>query len=189
MDWILEIDKYLFFIINHGLANPLFDKIMPFITEVDSWVLVYLVGFWYLFFKSGKVGKITAISLIITILVADQVSSSLIKEWVGRIRPCHDLDSVRLLVNCGGGKSFPSSHAVNNFAAAFVITHYFRKNFTLFFGIAFLMAFSRVYIGVHYPFDILCGSILGIFVAFIVTYIIDYINKKINFDKNALKTT
>lgn len=183
MEFLLDLDKQLFFLINHGLANPIFDRIMPFITEVESWVLVYLVGFWFLFFKSGKVGKITAIALIITIFVSDQFSSTFLKEWVGRIRPCHTLDTVRLLVDCGGGKSFPSSHAVNNFAAAFVITHYFQKNYIFFYLIAFMMAFSRVYIGVHYPIDITAGAIIGLVVGYFVTFLIDYVEKMLTKDK------
>ena len=116
------------------ILSNFFDKFFPFITEVDSWILVYIVGFWYLFFKSGKIGKLTAFTLIITIIVSDQLSSTFLKEWFGRIRPCHVLDNVRLLVDCGGGKSFPSSHAVNNFAAAFVITYFFKKNYIFFYS-------------------------------------------------------
>lgn len=173
MEVLLNLDKILFYFVNHSLANPVFDKIMPFITEVDAWILVYLVGFWYLFFKSGKIGKITAIALIITIIVSDQLSSTIIKELVGRIRPCHTLDNVRLLVDCGGGKSFPSSHAVNNFAAAFVVTYFFKKNYFLFYSIAFLMAFSRVYIGVHYPIDIIAGALIGVIIASIISKLIE----------------
>lgn len=169
LNFLLNLDIYLFRLINNVLINPLFDKFFPFITEVDSWILLYIIGFWYLFFKSGKIGKLTAVTLIITIIVSDQFSSTFLKEWVGRIRPCHVLDNVRLLVDCGGGKSFPSSHAVNNFAAAFVITYFFKKNYILFYLIAFLMAYSRVYVGVHYPSDVIIGAIIGIIIGFLIT--------------------
>ncbi len=135
--------------------------------------------FWFLFFKSGRTGKITAITLIITIIISDQLSSTFIKEWVGRIRPCHALDNVRLLVDCGGGKSFPSSHAVNNFAAAYVITYFFQKNYVFFYIIAAIMAYSRVYVGVHYPSDILAGAVIGIMVAFLTTKVIKILDERL----------
>jgi undecaprenyl-diphosphatase len=179
-EFLQNIDVAIFYFINHTLSNSLFDKIMPFITEVDSWVLVYLVGFYFLLFKSGKIGKITALALILTIIATDQINSSILKEMVGRIRPCHTLEDVNLLVGCGGGKSFPSSHAANNFAAATVIVYYFRKNYLLFYSIAFLVALSRVYVGVHYPIDITAGAIVGGIIGFLVALIIDSIFKKFN---------
>jgi undecaprenyl-diphosphatase len=172
MDILLNLDTQLFYFLNSALANPVFDTIMPFITEVQPWILIYLFGFWFLFFKSGKKGKITAITLIITIIATDQINSSLIKEYVGRMRPCHVLDHVRLLVDCGGGKSFPSSHAANNFAAAYVVTYFFKKNQWFFYTIAGLMAFSRVYIGVHYPLDIIGGALVGLIVAYLITFFV-----------------
>ena len=169
LELIQNLDKTLFYFVNNGLSNPFFDKLMPFVTEVNSWVLVYLVGFYFLFFKSGRKGKIVAITLIITIIITDQINSHIIKELVGRIRPCHSLPDVNLLVGCGGGKSFPSSHAANNFAAAYVITYFFRKNYFLFFSIASIVAISRVYVGVHYPIDIFVGALVGILIAYIVS--------------------
>ena len=135
LEIIQTIDTWLFHLINGGTANKLFDKFMPFITNNQHWILVYVILFVWLFWKGGKAGRICAAVLIITIIISDQVSSSIIKNYVGRLRPCHVLSDVRLLVPCGGGKSFPSSHAVNTFAAATVLTRYYRKYIWLFFGI------------------------------------------------------
>ncbi len=165
-----HIDEWLFYAVNHGWANPFFDKIFPFITHVDSWLLLYLAGFYILLFRTGTHGRIAAIALALTILATDQLNSSVLKELFGRIRPCHTLEHVRLLVDCGGGKSMPSSHAANNFAAALVLTIFFRRERFLFFGIATSMALSRVYIGVHYPADILLGAAVGLIIATIVTF-------------------
>lgn len=165
-----NIDTQVFYLINNGLSNKILDKIMPFITEVDSWVLVYLVGFYYLFFKSGRNGRIAGVALILTIIATDQINSSILKELVGRIRPCHVLPNVNLLVDCGGGKSFPSSHAANNFAAATVIILFFRKYHYFFYSIAALVALSRVYVGVHYPIDITVGAFVGLLIAIIMSY-------------------
>jgi undecaprenyl-diphosphatase len=185
-----QFDEWLFYAINHGWANPIFDKMMPFITQVDSWLLLYLLGFYILLFRAGRAGRVAAVALILTIVASDQINSSFIKELVGRIRPCHVLDDVRLLVPCGGGKSFPSSHAVNNFAAAVVLFSFFRREAFILFFVASLMALSRVYVGVHYPLDIIAGATFGTIIALIVTYIVRYFDnmlfrkslKKQNYD-------
>ncbi|MBS4000470.1 MAG: phosphatase PAP2 family protein [Desulfobulbaceae bacterium] len=185
-----QFDEWLFYAINNGWANPIFDKMMPFITEVDSWLLLYLLGFYILLFRAGRAGRVAAVALILTIVASDQINSSFLKELFGRIRPCHVLDEVRLLVPCGGGKSFPSSHATNNFAAAVVLFSFFRREAFILFLVASLMALSRVYVGVHYPMDILAGAAFGTIVALVVTYIVRFIDnmlfrkslKKQNYD-------
>lgn len=83
----------------------------------------------------------------------------------GTPRPCHALQNVHLLVSCGSGFSFPSSHAVNNFAGALILAFFFPRNKWWFFGIAAIVAFSRVYVGVHYPFDVIGGAVIGLFCA------------------------
>jgi undecaprenyl-diphosphatase len=75
------------------------------------------------------------------------------------------LQNVHLLVSCGSGFSFPSSHAVNNFAAALILAFFFPQNKWWFFGFAALVAFSRVYVGVHYLFDVIGGAVIGLFCA------------------------
>jgi undecaprenyl-diphosphatase len=90
-----------------------------------------------------------------------------IKEWVARPRPCHlvhgeqVVQGLHLLVNCGGGKSFPSSHAVNNFAVATVFSRYYRRGSWAFFSWAALIGLSRAFVGVHFPSDILGGALIG----------------------------
>lgn len=183
IDFIQNLDIILFYFVNNNLSNSFFDLVMPFLTEVDNWLLIYIFGFYYLIFKCGKVGRITAAALILTIILSDQISSTFIKEYIGRLRPCHTLPDVNLLVGCGGGKSFPSSHAANNFAAATVITYFFRKNYSFFYIIAAVVAFTRIYIGVHYPFDVIGGAVLGVGIGFLTAFCIDLIFKKIPFKK------
>lgn len=172
-EFLQNIDTVIFYWINHGWSNSFFDRLMPFITEVDSWILIYLLGFYILFFKTGKTGRIAGIALILTIVATDQLNSSVIKELAGRLRPCHSLPDVNLLVGCGGGKSFPSSHAANNFAAATVITYFFRKNYIFFYSVAGLVALSRVYVGVHYPVDITAGAAVGLIAGFCISYLVE----------------
>ncbi|MFN3781727.1 MAG: phosphatase PAP2 family protein, partial [Candidatus Kapaibacteriota bacterium] len=161
MDFLLNLDTGLLFFINRTLANPIFDRLFVLLTVQEHWYIVYAVLIYFLLFKFERKGRLFLLTLIITIAVADQLSSHVIKELVGRLRPCHNLSDIRLLVPCGAGKSFPSSHAVNNFAAAIFLGSFFRNYRSHFIIIASLIAISRVYVGVHYPSDVLAGALLG----------------------------
>ncbi len=186
MEFITNIDTTLFYFFNGVIANSLFDRIMPFITENKHWVLVYITLFVWLFWKGGRTGRIAGLLLILGLVTADQLSSSVIKELAGRIRPCHDLPDVRLLVSCGAGKSFPSSHAANTFFGAVVLSYYYRHYMWVYFSIAAAVSFSRIYCGVHYPLDILGGAVLGSSIGLGLIYI----SRKIpflNIDNNTQK--
>jgi undecaprenyl-diphosphatase len=163
-EFLYSIDVALFFFINHSLANPVFDVVMPFLTDLNRMRIgqvLYLAGVLWLIFKGGRNGRMAAALLIIGIIVSDQLSSSVLKPLVGRIRPCYALGGVRLLVECGGGLSFPSSHAVNNFCAAVILASFYKRQRWIWFSVAALIAFTRPYIGVHYPSDILGGALIG----------------------------
>jgi undecaprenyl-diphosphatase len=111
--------------------------------------------------RGGTVERSAVLVLIVTIAFSDQLNSFWIKQIFGRIRPCHVLEDVHLLVSCGSGYSFPSSHAVNNASAAVVLSFFYRKWIWAFSVFAGLVGFSRIYVGVHYPSDVLAGFILG----------------------------
>lgn len=171
MDFLANFDTALFYFFNGDIANSLFDKIMPFVTENRHWIIVYIVLFTWLFWKGGKNGRVAGLLLIAGLIIADQLSSSVVKELVGRLRPCKALPDVRLLVSCGGGLSFPSSHAANTFFGAVVLSNYYRHYAWIYFSIAAIVSFSRVYCGVHYPLDILGGAVLGSTIGIGIIYI------------------
>ncbi|MDC1068082.1 phosphatase PAP2 family protein [Candidatus Kapabacteria bacterium] len=188
MEELLIIDTKLFLFINKTLSNKITDLIMPIITNSKYWLPIYIYLFFYLIFldysstnsynnyfnnfiKKNIRGISMAILLAVGIGLSDQISAGLIKEWVGRLRPCNTIDNVNLLVNCGGGKSFPSAHATNNFFAASSLSFYFPKYKVIFYSLAALVALSRVFVGVHYPIDIIVGSFLGITISLILTKI------------------
>ena len=168
MDFLIGIDQSIFWFLNTTTANPLLDKVMPFITERDNWFLLYIFLFFFFFLKLGKNGRVATIVVILAVTLADQTTSSILKPLFERLRPCHELEGVRLLVGCGGKYGFPSSHAANFFATATVFSVFFPKYKILYLVLAFLVAYSRIYVGVHYPSDVVVGSLVGALGAFIL---------------------
>ncbi|MBT3997599.1 MAG: phosphatase PAP2 family protein [Candidatus Marinimicrobia bacterium] len=153
----------MFSLLNQGVANPVFDFVMPFITNQNNWILPILFGFAYLGWKDGKRGLFAIGILFATFIFTDVVCAQIIKPLVGRLRPSHDnLEGLRLLVGAGGQFGFVSNHAANSFAAAFVLGSFYKKIRVPLFVLATVIAFSRIYVGVHYPADIIVGALVGI---------------------------
>ena len=173
MDYILKqistIDKNLMIWINNSMSNQFFDYLMPIVTNENLWILPILILIGYLGWFSGKRGKIAIGILLITIVSCDAVCAQILKPWIGRIRPSHEIaDQINLLVSKGGKWSLPSNHAANSFAAAVILSYFFERFKIAFYSLAILIAFSRVYVGVHYPGDILAGGMVGYMLAWAV---------------------
>lgn len=171
IDLLYNIDVFFFYVINHTLSNPVFDKFFPFITDVKNWYIAYIILWLVAIFKGGRIGKISAIGIIILIVLSDQLSSHLLKPLFERVRPCNALPDVNILINCTHSYSLPSSHAVNNFAAAIFFTRLFPKFKWTFIIVATLAALSRPYVGVHYPSDIIVGAMIGSLIGYIFSII------------------
>lgn len=179
MDLLYTIDRSLFLFINQTLSNPVGDVMWPLITDYDKrWpVRILLLLTWvFLLLRGGRRGRTAALLLIPLLFVTDRLNSDVLKEIIGRARPCHEVDGVQivqgihLLVDCGAGKSFPSSHAVNNFALATLFSSYYPRGKWSLFGWAAIVALSRPAVGVHYPSDIAAGAIVGFLIALGIVY-------------------
>ena len=169
IDKIVEIDKQIMVFLNKTISNPIFDFIMPIITNQNFLVFFGLILIGYLAYYGGKRGRITIALLLIAASFSDAICFQVIKPWVGRIRPSHDFyEYVNLLVSKGGKYSFPSNHAANSFVFATVLSYFYEKNKTPLYVLASAIAFSRVYVGVHYPLDIVFGSIIGYIISWII---------------------
>jgi undecaprenyl-diphosphatase len=167
-DYLNVIDTVVFRFINTSLSNPVFDLVMPFLTDLNKQRIVLVIVFTlilWMIIRGNRSVRLAAILLVVTIIISDQLNSSIIKFWLLRDRPCFTLHDVRLLVSCGSGFSFPSSHAVNNFAGALILAFFLPRARWWFFGFAAIVAFSRVYVGVHYPFDVIGGGVIGLIIS------------------------
>ena len=163
--WVDSLDITLFRLINQTGQNYFFDWFMPFMTDLKNFTYILGVLGVYILWRERKAGLVFLAFLGFTLAITDPFSSRLLKEWVGRIRPCQVLEGVRLLTDCNTSYSFPSSHAVNIFAAAYFLSQPFRGLAPLFFGIAAIVAYSRIYIGIHYPLDVIGGAAIGLLIA------------------------
>lgn len=166
MNTLIEIDHALFHFINDTIANPILNWIMPIVTNENN-IAIPLILFWlWLLLFQGKRGKIAAILLLLTVALTDVIAAQIIKPWIGRIRPSHAmLDNINLLVSKGGKYGFVSNHAANTMAAATIIGYFYKKWKSVVITISIIVGFSRVYVGVHYPFDVLGGWLFGYAVA------------------------
>lgn len=173
---IQDIDLQLFQFINTDLSNLVFDYLMPALREKLVWLpfYIYLIAFTFVNFR-WNVALLFILSLGITVGLTDVASSRFVKKNVERLRPCNDpnvMDVVLLRARCGRGYSFTSSHAANHFAFVFFFIYtlgrLFRRLRWPLVWWAVLVSFAQIYVGVHYPLDVLFGSFLGIVIGMLM---------------------
>ncbi len=175
---LINIDTSITLFLN-GIHNSFFDAIMLFISGKFSWVPLYLVLIFFAFKKSENVKAfiLFLLSIALLITVADQSSVHLFKNVFERLRPCHCKqirDAIHIVNNhCGGQFGFVSSHATNTFALAVFMSLFFKNKIVsvLLVFWAIIIAYSRIYLGVHYLGDVLGGAVLGTVIALAVYYL------------------
>jgi undecaprenyl-diphosphatase len=173
MEWINDIDTRLFLFLN-SFHSPVFDQVMVFVSGKYSWIPLYaLILYWYIR-KYRKNFWVPVVATIVLITLADQSSVHLFKNVFERLRPCHNPEIQHMvhIVNnkCGGQFGFVSSHASNTFALAMFTALVFRSKpygWAIFLWAA-LVSYSRIYLGRHFPGDILGGGLLGILIGYFV---------------------
>ncbi|WP_405294736.1 phosphatase PAP2 family protein [Methanobrevibacter sp.] len=184
----MDINLELFYFFNHNLQNPIFDAVMPVITHFGGFkvlVVVLIVIIFYAHLKGKKTLRRITILALIAFLCSDLVTA-ILKNLVNEPRPFVSLDNVHLLITEDDPLSFPSGHSTSTLS---VVTFYIlnmkelaKKHYKLIdialVIFALVIPFSRLYVGVHYPFDVLAGAIIGIIGALVVNR---YKNKIIKF--------
>jgi len=165
---IIELDEIILNFLNIKLSNPLFDFLMPIIDKPVGFILPVLFFWIYLIIKNPLKRIHLLILIPVVIGITDQVGYK-IKKMELRDRPWVTHEEINHLGGNGGKHySFPSNHASNSMAIAVMFFSILGMRYRFLFIFAFIAGFSRIYIGVHYPGDVLCGFVLGGFVARIV---------------------
>ena len=181
-----ELSVLWFF--NHTLSASWLDPIMIAITTVGWWVPAYVVGIAYLIWKYQWKGARIALGAIVLVVISDQLANQVIKPLVDRMRPCAQVPTgayvvpwIRLPSGPRWGGSFPSSHAMNNFAVAtYFVTIFNKKRRTrLLFIAAILISISRLYLGLHYPSDVVGGALIGMALGVTFAAVVEFIEERI----------
>ena len=175
MQTILEWDQQLLLWFNPDTSPIWLDTLVAYWREKTTWIPLYVLLALYLIRRHKQKGLLIIICTGLVILLADQTASHLLKPWIARLRPCRLpglSEQVRAVITCGSGYSFPSAHATNHFAMAFFWTsaivpmQAWMKIFFWFWALS--ISLGQVYVGVHFPVDILAGAVLGLGIGWMV---------------------
>lgn len=182
---LLQFDRHLFHLINYGMTNPFFDWIMPLLRNPKSWISLYIFIVAFCLWRYKKKGIIIFVFIAFAAGFADYTSASIVKPLVQRVRPCRDpVTSLTAIdrVPCGSGYSFPSTHATDHFAMAIFMALIWCKRWRWiwFWGILWAgsISFAQIYVGVHYPIDVFCGTLYGAFVGWLFYFLFKKLQPK-----------
>ncbi|MFT3932180.1 MAG: phosphatase PAP2 family protein [Chitinophagaceae bacterium] len=178
---IKNIDKILFVLIHNDADQKLMDGIMLFIRNAVTWIPLYLFLLVYSFKKMQTKAWLFIAGSIVVFAITDSLSASVLKPLFARPRPCYDAEIhsyIRNVIDCGGLYSFPSSHASNHFGLAafwfFSIQRVSGKKWKWLWAWATVIGYAQIYVGKHFPLDIVGGAILGIIVGALIAQLFSY---------------
>lgn len=176
-DWLIYWDFTAWYYLNTQWVNGFFDILMPFLRNQWTWAPLYLFLLIFMPLNYKRKGWMWCVFFLLTFAISDYLSASVIKPYYLRLRPCNNPyihDIVHLLVPCGSGYSFPSSHAANHFALGIFAAVTFGRRYRWVWPAVILWALSvgyaQVYVGVHFPGDVLAGGALGAIAGMLTGY-------------------
>ena len=175
LEVLLTWDERLFVVLNERWTSAILDRVLPWVTDARNYTIPFILGALAVLIAWRLRGLRFLTLAVLSVVIADAISTHLFKHVFWRTRPCVALEAVRLLAGCVNSPSFPSNHAVNGSALATLATLYMPRLGPLALALAFLVGYSRIYVGAHYPLDVLVGSVLGILVALVLSRVMTLI--------------
>lgn len=194
LEYLKWLDKILFILINNDSQHQLWDPIMLAIRNPATWIPLYIFLVFFVIKKAGSKACLFIVLSLVTLAFTDISTGLILKPLFGRLRPCFDPEMrnyVRHIINCGGLYSFPSSHAANHFGlAAFWFWSLFKitgKKWKWLWIWASLICYAQVYVGKHFPSDVLAGALLGLLIGNLMAKFFEYFDDMDNVDLDFLK--
>ena len=178
LDALMNLDGGFLLFLQESVRNPVLDKIMIFITSLGDKGMIWILATVLLLIpkKTRKAGMVSAVALLGSLLF----NNMLIKNIVQRPRPYVTLEDLRIIIPRPSEYSFPSGHSSSSFAAAVSFYRLLPKKLGIpAIVLAGLIAFSRLYVGVHYPTDVLAGALMGIVLSYFAQNLVETITAKI----------
>jgi len=166
VSFLYSIDVAVFRWINAGFSTPALDHFFSYITDYHNYYLFLVFYLLYLWVMEGSKGRWLVGGLLVAVTLSDQASAHLVKHLVERVRPCNALDRVLTPDGNSYAFSFPSSHAANMGSTMFLLAMVYLRWWPLFLLLALLVGLSRIYLGLHYPSDVLGGYALGALIGY-----------------------
>ena len=167
-DLLVYYDHVAWYYLNTQWHNSFFDFVVPFLRNPWFWSPLYLFLSLFIPGKFGRKGWVWCAVFLVSFILSDQVSATILKPYFHRLRPCNNpylATIIHLIVPCGGAYGFPSSHAANHFSlgifSAITLGRVAKWVWPVAIVWALLVSFAQVYVGVHYPLDVTCGALLG----------------------------
>lgn len=190
-DLLIYLDFTMWYYLNTVWHNSVLDAVVPFFRNQWTWAPLYLFLLFFMLMNYKRRGMMWCVFFLLSFALSDYISASVFKDIFHRIRPCNNpaLNEIaHVIVPCGGGYSFPSSHAANHFALAvfsgITLRPYVRWIWPAAITWAALVAYAQVYVGVHYPWDVICGALFGTAMGMLTSNVF---NKVYGLEKRVLK--